>query len=104
MLEGDLKHCWCFYLSPVSTGETEFNDEDGLGGDDGVGRGVGRRTDDRVCAALPCYHGIKSRSQIHHLNTLNDSRTSGWGKLNLEKKNGRNSLFSVWLMLVSITG
>lgn len=50
------------YLSSVSTSQTEFNDEDRFGGDDGVRGGVGRRGDDWVCAAFSCYHKIKSGS------------------------------------------
>lgn len=50
------------YLSSVSTRQTEFNDKDRLGGDDGVRGGVGRRGDDWICAAFSCYRRIKSGS------------------------------------------
>lgn len=62
------------YLGSVSTRQTEFNDEDGLGGDDGVGGGVGRRGDDWVCAAfsfLPKNKKVRQQplNSINHLHT-----------------------------------
>lgn len=47
---------WGRYLRSVGTGEAELHDEDRLGGDDGVGRGVGRRGDRWVGAGLSCQH------------------------------------------------
>lgn len=49
------------YLSSVGTGQAEFNDEDRLGGDDGVRGGVGRRSDHWVRAALSCNHTMQRR-------------------------------------------
>lgn len=49
------------YLCSVATGKAQLNDEDRLGGDDGVRGGVGRRSDDWICAALSCHH----REQRH---------------------------------------
>lgn len=49
------------YLCSVGAGQAQFNDEDRLGGDNGVGRGVGRRSDHWVCAALSCHHREQSR-------------------------------------------
>lgn len=48
------------YLCSVGTGQAEFNDEDRLGGDDGVRGGVGRWSDHWVCAALSCPHRKQS--------------------------------------------
>lgn len=52
------------YLCSVSTGKAEFNDEHRLRGDDGVRGGVGRRSDHRVCAALPCHHTMQTWAQL----------------------------------------
>lgn len=48
------------YLSAVGTSQAELNDEHRFRGDHGVRRGVGRRGDDWICAALS-YHQPKGR-------------------------------------------
>lgn len=56
------------YLCSVGASKAELNDEDGLGGDDSVRGGVGRRSDHRVCAALSCPHS-KTRIKFNMIFT-----------------------------------
>lgn len=44
------------YLCSVGTGQTQLHDKDSLRGDNSIGRGVGRRSDHWVGAALSWQH------------------------------------------------
>lgn len=83
------------YLRSVGAGQAELNDEDGLGGDDGVGGGVGRRSDGRVRAALTCHRRDRRDAKVsppqyqqftHTTNTNNNNNNIPPSPLNDERK------------------
>lgn len=63
------------YLRAISAGQAQLHYEDRLGGDDGVGRGVGRGGDHWLRAALTCGQGTRCDVNIHiNINSRRDYR------------------------------